>query len=100
MEIEPGFKPLDQLIFEAAQQSVSSVPDTITIKGNGDVSFYPDLLKLIKTLSKGKVPIFLDYTSGKGFTKGDEAGPFSRCRRAKDQLLDLLYQSKASPQIR
>jgi putative methanogenesis marker protein 10 len=73
LEIEPGFKPLDQLIFEAAQQSVSLVPDSITIKGNGDVSFYPDLLKLIKALSNGKVPIFLDYTSGKGFTKGDEA---------------------------
>jgi putative methanogenesis marker protein 10 len=75
LEIEPGFKPLDQLIFEAAQQSVSQVPDTITIEGNGDVSFYPDLLKLVKTLSNGKVPIFLDYTSGKGFTKGDEAEP-------------------------
>ncbi len=75
MEIEPGFKPMDQLIFEAAQQSVSLVPDTITIKGNGDVSFYPDLLKLVSALSKGKVPIFLDYTSGKGFVKGDEAGP-------------------------
>jgi methanogenesis marker radical SAM protein len=73
LEIEPGFKPLDQLIFEAAQQSVSLVPDSITIKGNGDVSFYPDLLKLIKVLSNGKVPIFLDYTSGKGFTRGDEA---------------------------
>jgi methanogenesis marker radical SAM protein len=73
LEIEPGFKPLDQLIFEAAQQSVSLVPDSITIKGNGDVSFYPDLLKLIKALSNGKVPIFLDYTSGKGFTRGDEA---------------------------
>lgn len=75
IEIEPGFKPMDQLIFEAAQQSIFLAPDTITIKGNGDVSFYPDLLKLIKTLSNGKVPIFLDYTSGKGFTKGDEAGP-------------------------
>jgi len=75
LEIEPGFKPLDQLIFEAAQQSVSLMPDTITIKGNGDVSFYPDILKLVNALSKGKVPIFLDYTSGKGFTKGDEAEP-------------------------
>ena len=75
IEIEPGFKPLDQLVFEAAQQSVSSTPDSITIEGNGDISFYPDILKLIKTLSNGKVPIFLDYTSGKGFAKGDEAGP-------------------------
>ena len=75
IEIEPGFKPFDQLIFEATQQSLFSMPDTITIKGNGDVSFYPDLLKMIRTLSNGKVPIFLDYTSGKGFTKGGEAGP-------------------------
>jgi methanogenesis marker radical SAM protein len=74
IEIEPGFKPLDQLIFEAAQQSVSSTPDSITIEGNGDISFYPDLLNLIKALSNDKVPIFLDYTSGKGFAKGDEAG--------------------------
>jgi NifB/MoaA-like Fe-S oxidoreductase len=63
------------LIFEAAQQSVSQVPDTISIEGNGDVSFYPDLLRLIEALSNGKVPVFLDYTSGKGFTKGDEAEP-------------------------
>ena len=75
VEIEPGFKPLDQLVFEAAQQSGSSTPDSITLEGNGDISFYPDLLKLIKILSNGKVPIFLDYTSGKGFTIGDEAGP-------------------------
>lgn len=75
VEIEPGFKSLDQLLFEAAQQSGSSTPDSITIEGNGDISFYPDLLKLIKTLSNGTVPVYLDYTSGKGFVKGNEAGP-------------------------
>ncbi len=75
IEIQPGFKSLDQLIFEASQQCIFSRPDTITIKGNGDASFHPDLLKLIGTLSNGAVPIRLDYTSGKGFFKGDEAGP-------------------------
>ncbi len=75
IEIEPGFKSFDQLIFEAAQQSIFSVPDAITIKGNGDASFHPDILKLITTLSNGKVPVRLDYTSGKGFSRGDEAGP-------------------------
>ena len=33
------------------------------------------MLKLVQTLSNGVVPIRLDYTSGKGFFKGDEAGP-------------------------
>jgi len=75
VEIQPGFKSLDQLVFEASQQCILSRPDSITIKGNGDASFHPDLLKLVQTLSNGVVPIRLDYTSGKGFFKGDEAGP-------------------------
>ena len=75
IEIQPGFKSLDQLIFEASQQCAFSRPDAITIKGNGDASFHPDLLKLVQTLSNGEIPIQLDYTSGKGFSRGDEAGP-------------------------
>lgn len=75
IEIEPGFKSVDQLIFEASQQCVFSRADTITIKGNGDASFHPDLLELVQTLSNGAIPIRLDYTSGKGFYKGDEADP-------------------------
>lgn len=75
IEIEPGFKPLEQLIFEVAQQSCSNTPDRIVVKGNGDLSCYPDILKLVKTVSDGKVPVCLDYTSGKGFVRGDEAGP-------------------------
>jgi len=73
IEIEPGYKPLDQLIFEVSQKSVSSTPEMITIKGNGDISCYPHLLNLVRTVSDDKVPVFLDYTSGKGFSKGDEA---------------------------
>ena len=73
LEIEPGFKPFDQLVFEVAQKTSGTRPDGITIKGNGDLSFYPDLLKLVRTISGGEVPVFLEYTSGKGFSRGDEA---------------------------
>ncbi len=73
VEIEPGFRPLDQLVFELSQKASCCAPDAIIVKGNGDVSYYPDLLKLIRTVSNGKVPVCLDYTSGKGFTRGDEA---------------------------
>ena len=73
LEIEPGFKPFDQLVFEVAQKTSGTRPDGITIKGNGDLSFYPDLLKLVRTISGGDVPVFLEYTSGKGFYRGDEA---------------------------
>jgi len=73
VEIEPGFRPLDQLVFEASRKTLCSTPDAIIIKGNGDVSCYPDLPKLVTTVSNGKVPVCLDYTSGKGFTRGDEA---------------------------
>ena len=73
LELEPGFKPLDQALFEVKQKSQGSTPDMITIKGNGDVSCYPDLLELVKTVSGGEVPVFLEYTSGKGFSSGKEA---------------------------
>jgi methanogenesis marker radical SAM protein len=73
VEIEPGFRPLDQLVFEASRKTLCSTPDAIIIKGNGDVSCYPDLPKLVTAVSNGKVPVCLDYTSGKGFTRGDEA---------------------------
>jgi methanogenesis marker radical SAM protein len=73
LEIEPGFKPLDQALFEVEQKSQGYVPEKITIKGNGDVSCYPDLLELVKIVSGGEVPVFLEYTSGKGFSTGKEA---------------------------
>jgi methanogenesis marker radical SAM protein len=74
LEIEPGFKPLDQLIFELLQRSQGKTPERITIKGNGDLSCYPSLLKLVKTISDGEIPVFLEYTSGKGFTSRKDAG--------------------------
>lgn len=74
IEIEPGFKPFDQLVFEVAQKTSGMRPDGIIITGNGDLSCYPDLLKLVRTTSGGgEVPVFLEYTSGKGFSRGNEA---------------------------
>jgi len=45
----------------------------VTISGGGDLSCYPELLPLARMVGQGGVPIHLGYTSGKGFTKGDEA---------------------------
>ena len=73
IEIEPGYKPMDQLIFELSRKSISCSPDMIIIKGNGDVSCYPHLLELVRKVSDGRVPIFLNYTSGKGFAREDDA---------------------------
>jgi methanogenesis marker radical SAM protein len=73
LELEPGFKSLDQALFEVKQKSQGSVAEEITMKGNGDVSCYPDLLELVKIVSDGEVPVFLEYTSGKGFSSGKEA---------------------------
>ncbi len=73
IEIEPGYKPLEQLIFEFSQKTMFHPADHITIKGNGDLSCYPNLLELIKTVSGGEIPVFLEYTSGKGFSSGNEA---------------------------
>jgi len=47
--------------------------DKITISGGGDVSCYPELLNLVANLAKFELPIHLGYTSGKGFTQGNEA---------------------------
>jgi methanogenesis marker radical SAM protein len=69
----PGFKPPDMVVFEVAQKCMGEVPEKVTISGGGDLSCYPDLLPLAETLGQGVVPIHLGYTSGKGFTKGDEA---------------------------
>jgi methanogenesis marker radical SAM protein len=73
LEMEPGYKPFDQIVYEVAQKTRGKRPDGITIKGNGDLSCYPDLLKLVRTISGGEVPVFLEYTSGKGFSSGNEA---------------------------
>ncbi len=71
----PGFKPMDMVIFDVAQKCMGSIPDKVTISGGGDLSCYPDLLPLAKMVGQGIVPINLGYTSGKGFSRGDEAGP-------------------------
>ena len=71
----PGFKPMQMVAFEVAQKTFGSVPDKVTISGGGDLSCYPDLLPLARMLGQGKVPIHLGYTSGKGFSRGDEAEP-------------------------
>ena len=71
----PGFKPMDMVIFDVAQKCMGSIPDKVTISGGGDLSCYPDLLPLAKMVGQGMVPINLGYTSGKGFSRGDEAGP-------------------------
>ncbi|MDM7934328.1 MAG: methyl coenzyme M reductase-arginine methyltransferase Mmp10 [Methanothrix sp.] len=75
LEGYPGFKPLQTVIFEVAQKCMGSIPEKVTISGGGDLSCYPDLLALTRTVSQGKVPVHLGYTSGKGFRTGEEAGP-------------------------
>ena len=69
----PGFKPMDTVLFEVASKCMGSIPDKVTVSGGGDLSCYPALLPLTKTLSQGMVPISLGYTSGKGFKKADDA---------------------------
>jgi methanogenesis marker radical SAM protein len=71
----PGFKPLDAVVFDVAQKSFGSIPEKVNISGGGDLSCYPDLLQLAQMVGQGIVPIHLGYTSGKGFTEGDEALP-------------------------
>lgn len=73
LEGYPGFKPVQMVAMEVAQASMFGQPDKVTISGGGDLSCYPDLLELTKTVSQGKVPVHLGYTSGKGFSKGNEA---------------------------
>lgn len=69
----PGFKPLEAVVFDVAQASYGARPDKVTISGGGDLSCYPDLLKLVRIVGQKNVPIHLGYTSGKGFKRGDEA---------------------------
>jgi len=71
----PGFKPMQMVAFEVAQKTFGSRPDKVTISGGGDLSCYPDLLPLARMVGQSEVPIHLGYTSGKGFSRGDEAEP-------------------------
>ena len=71
-----GFKPVQNVMQEVGQtiHFSSNEVDKFTISGGGDISCYPQLKELVSYLSSqfGK-PIHLGYTSGKGFTKSDEA---------------------------
>jgi methanogenesis marker radical SAM protein len=69
----PGFKPMQMVAMEVAGATFGKKPDKVTISGGGDLSCYPQLLELARMVGQGSVPIHLGYTSGKGFTKGDEA---------------------------
>jgi methanogenesis marker radical SAM protein len=69
----PGFKPLEMVVFEVAQKAFGARPDKVTISGGGDLSCYPELLPLVKMVGQGGMPVHLGYTSGKGFSRGDEA---------------------------
>ena len=48
IEIEPGFKPLDMLLFEVSRQRGPFEPDMISLWANADLSCYPQLLELAK----------------------------------------------------
>ncbi len=69
----PGFKPMQTVAMEVAGAAFGKKPDKVTISGGGDLSCYPQLLPLARIVGQGSVPIHLGYTSGKGFTKGNEA---------------------------
>jgi methanogenesis marker radical SAM protein len=74
-EAYSSFKPAEY-VFQETYQKIrfnQEEIDKITISGGGDVSCYPELLNLVANLSKFEVPIHLGYTSGKGFTEGNEA---------------------------
>jgi methanogenesis marker radical SAM protein len=62
------------VVFEVAQKAFGTRPEKVTISGGGDLSCYPELLPLVRMVGQGGVPVHLGYTSGKGFSRGDEAG--------------------------
>ncbi len=70
-----GFKPAEFVFMEVAQRLRFDQGDIdkITISGGGDVSCYPELMPLVANLSQFGLPIHLGYTSGKGFSEGNEA---------------------------
>lgn len=77
-ESYPGFKPLQMVVQELNRTLQFNQEDIerVTVSGGGDVSCYTDLETLTQVLSQLEAPIHLGYTSGKGFTKGDEAEIF------------------------
>ncbi|MDD2440325.1 MAG: methyl coenzyme M reductase-arginine methyltransferase Mmp10 [Methanosarcinaceae archaeon] len=74
-EAYSGFKSL-QLVLEETSQKLCFAKGPVkkfTISGGGDVSCYPELKNLVAFLSQFETPIHLGYTSGKGFSKADDA---------------------------
>ncbi len=74
-EAYSGFKPA-QYVFQETYQKInfsSGEIDKITVSGGGDVSCYPELMPLVANLAQFGLPIHLGYTSGKGFSEGNEA---------------------------
>jgi methanogenesis marker radical SAM protein len=70
-----GFKPLQMVLEETARKLyfASGEIKKFTISGGGDLSCYPELKRLVEFLSQFRTPIHLGYTSGKGFSKPDDA---------------------------
>jgi methanogenesis marker radical SAM protein len=74
-EAYSGFKPLQMVLEETANKLyfASSEVKKFTISGGGDLSCYPELKDLVAFLSQFKISIHLGYTSGKGFSKAEDA---------------------------
>ena len=70
-----GFKPLQIVLEETARKLYFANGEVtkFTISGGGDLSCYPELGNLVAFLSQFGTQIHLGYTSGKGFSKPDDA---------------------------
>ena len=70
-----GFKSLQMVLEETANKLCFTTGEVkkFAVSGGGDLSCYPELKNLIAFLSQFNVPIHLGYTSGKGFSKPDDA---------------------------
>lgn len=70
-----GFKPLQIVLEETARKLYFANGEVtkFTISGGGDLSCYPELGNLVAFLSQFGTQIHLGYTSGKGFSKPEDA---------------------------
>ncbi len=70
-----GFKSIQMVLEETANKLYFATGEVkkFTVSGGGDLSCYPELKSLINFLSQFNTPIHLGYTSGKGFSKPDDA---------------------------
>jgi len=70
-----GFKSLQMVLEETANKLCFTTGEIkkFTVSGGGDLSCYPELKNLIAFLAQFSIPIHLGYTSGKGFSKPDDA---------------------------